>query len=593
MLKDMKIGKKLWILVAILLVCITGVSALSIFFMSYINQASTIISQNWLPSVIIVEELNTSTSDYRILELNHINAATAAEKTQYEDKMQSRQQEIEAAFSAYEPLVINDTDRSLMADAKQKWADYLSINQQVLQLSNQNQIQASFALANGEELSKFQEASDLFLQIVNFNKEGADAASARGDDLYLLSIIIFSIIYVAAVIIAIILSLYIIRLIVKPLAQINQAANKIAKGDLNIELNYTSNDELGHLVNAFHEMQSVLLAIIPDIGNILGAMADGNFDTNTCCEEQYVGEYQKIILSIRRLNRTLNNTIHDVEVASKQVASGADQVSSGAQALSQGATEQASAIQELSASISEIAEQVKLNAENAKTANGKAMNAGNSLSICTEQMTQMVSAMNNISTRSTEISKIIKVIDDIAFQTNILALNAAVEAARAGEAGKGFAVVADEVRNLAGKSANAAKDTTNLIDETIVAVKNGSDIVMLTSNTLHESAQETHKVVQLIEQIAKASDQQATSIAQVNIGVDQISSVVQTNSATSEESAAASEELSGQANMLQQLMSQFKLRQDRLSKDQDKLNQNDNFQKVAVKEYSILASQKY
>lgn len=591
MLRNLKIGKKLWILVMLLVLCIVGISVASVSFMHRINSASTIITKSWMPSIIIAEELNTYTSDYKILEMLHVNATTAAKKKQYQAELDSKQQQIEAAFAAYEPLVTNEVDRTLMDKAKQDWAAYLAMSQKVLEMSNKNQIQNAVVLEQG--LPLFQDASITFLQVVDFNKQGAEAASAQGDALYRLSLMAFSAIAAVIIILSIILSSYIIRHIAKPLADINDAAKKIAGGDLNFELTHASKDETGQLADAFRHMQSVLTAIIQDIGYLLGEMADGNFAIKTNCEDQYTGEFEKIKLAMRRLNRKLNDTIYEVDVSAKQVASGADQVSAGAQALSQGATEQASAIEELSASLSEIADQVKRNAENAKTANAKAVSAGDSLTVCTEQMNQMVGAMDNISDRSTQISKIIKVIDDIAFQTNILALNAAVEAARAGEAGKGFAVVADEVRNLASKSANAAKDTTHLIEETIVAVHNGTNIVALTSSSLNESAQATHEVVRLIEKISDASNQQADSVAQVNIGVDQISAVVQTNSATSEESAAASEELSAQAHGLQNLTGQFKLRQNSMAEAQNTAPAIEETPTVAPQNFSVLASEKY
>jgi Methyl-accepting chemotaxis protein len=262
---------------------------------------------------------------------------------------------------------------------------------------------------------------------------------------------------------------------------------------------------------------------------------------------------------MQELLLNLNSTLLQISQSADQVDSGAGQVANGAQALSQGATEQASSIEELSASITEITEQIRKNAENAKSVHDKANFAEREMFSSNDQMREMMIAMGQINFKSSEISKIIKIIDDIAFQTNILALNAAVEAARAGVAGKGFAVVADEVRNLAGKSAEAAKHTTILIEETISAVENGSQITSKTATSLDKSANATKEVVALIDDISKASQEQATAIIQINQGIEQISSVVQTNAATAEESAAASEELSGQANILQELIAKFEL----------------------------------
>ena len=234
-------------------------------------------------------------------------------------------------------------------------------------------------------------------------------------------------------------------------------------------------------------------------------------------------------------------------------------MSNGAQALAQGATEQASSVQELAATIEDVSRQVNSTASHAKTAKEENDQSHQQINVCSGDMEALMQAMGKIESRSNEISKVIKTIEDIAFQTNILALNAAVEAARAGAAGKGFAVVADEVRNLASKSAEASKNTAVLIEDTVAAVKEGIDLSQETSQALQAVVDSSKKVLEAVNLISDATEEQANSISQISVAVDQISSVVQTNSATSEESAAASEELSSQANVLKELISRFKL----------------------------------
>lgn len=277
-------------------------------------------------------------------------------------------------------------------------------------------------------------------------------------------------------------------------------------------------------------------------------------------EAEYRGAFEQIGSSMKRITENLNTVMCEIRQSSDQVSSGSDQVSSGAQALSQGATEQASAVEELAATINEISTQVKETAENAVDAQKQMSTAEDETLTCNEQMREMILAMEEISHKSTEIGKIIKTIEDIAFQTNILALNAAVEAARAGTAGKGFAVVADEVRNPASKSAEASKNTSSLIEGSIAAVEKGTRIVNETAQSLSKVVDSSQAVSATVEKISDAASSQAASIEQVTQGIDQISSVVQTNSATAEESAAASEELSGQAQMLKNLVEQFKLK---------------------------------
>ena len=248
---------------------------------------------------------------------------------------------------------------------------------------------------------------------------------------------------------------------------------------------------------------------------------------------------------------------YSVDKSCGQLAYVANQVAAGSQALSHGSTAQASAIQQLSATISDISQQVKMNAANAEKATKISTEAFHEVELGNKQMEHMMKAMDEISSSSSQIGKIIKTIDDIAFQTNILALNAAVEAARAGAAGKGFAVVADEVRNLASKSAEAAKNTTSLIENSIRAVENGTKIAAETAKSLSVIVEETKQSTQLINQISQASNEQAVSISQVTQGVEQISAVVQTNTATAEESAAAAEELNGNVLTLKQLVDSF------------------------------------
>lgn len=274
----------------------------------------------------------------------------------------------------------------------------------------------------------------------------------------------------------------------------------------------------------------------------------------------YLGEFASIKASGNKIIGTLNDALSQIHRASNQVASGSEQVSSGAQSLSQGATEQASSIEELAATINELSEQVKQTAQNSSDINVLIEAAGNGVEGSNQQMKEMMSAMTRINESSSEIEKIIKTIEDIAFQTNILALNAAVEAARAGTAGKGFAVVADEVRSLASKSAEAAKDTTVLINHSLEAVAEGNRIARETQISLLNVVEKAQKITVGMAKITEAASMQAEGIAQVTTGVDQISSVVQTNAATAEESAATSQELSSQSSLLKDLVGRFRLK---------------------------------
>ena len=337
---------------------------------------------------------------------------------------------------------------------------------------------------------------------------------------------------------------------------------KLADGDLTSSVPVLNNkDETGILSSATQTVVSNTNSIIKDIGRILEAMSQGNFDVHTSQGEQYyIGDYKVLLQYLRDINHKLSNTMSQINEAADQVSAGADQVSSGAQALSQGATEQASSTEELAATINVISDKINENAEYANNALDKTNEAAGKLNNASDRMNDLVKAMDEISTKSDEIRNIIKTIEDIAFQTNILALNAAVEAARAGEAGKGFAVVADEVRNLASKSAEAASSTNTLIEASLAAVNNGNTLVAEVADMMKGVETSSSQVTVLNNKITAASNEAADSIKQISVGIEQISCVVQTNSATAEESAAASEELSGQASMLKELMSTFTLR---------------------------------
>ena len=367
---------------------------------------------------------------------------------------------------------------------------------------------------------------------------------------------------VIATIVVLRIALIIIKSITVPAQQVHEALEGFSQGKLDIPVDYHSTSELGEMCDALRTSQNVLGEVISDTCRLLEEMGNGNFDVRSKDANMYVGALSSILTSVRAINRGLSDALTQINQSAEQVSAGAEQVSTGAQSLAQGATEQASAVEELSATIAEIANNSRKNAENSVKAEAHSNDAGQSLSESSEYMQQMVSAMERISDSSSEIGKIIATIENIAFQTNILALNAAVEAARAGSAGKGFAVVADEVRNLSAKSDEAAKATKELIDRSIVSVKEGNEIVQKVSAALQATNERAGLVVASVQEITKAAEEESEAIAQVTEGIDQISSVVQTNSATSEESAAASEELSSQAALMKELLSRFKLRQD-------------------------------
>ncbi len=357
---------------------------------------------------------------------------------------------------------------------------------------------------------------------------------------------------------------YIKRAVSRPLFRLTILAQTLEQGDLGLNQHETmtvdihSDDEIGLLAQSFDGTISRLRNYIGEISSVLESVADG--DLTPQITQEYIGDFASIRTSVNDIIQKLNSTIGQIVASSEHVANGADQMSTASQALNQGAMEQSGAVEGLEETMREVSERIQQTAENAQHAREQVGEMGLQLAESNQKMQEMITAMGEINDSSDAIGKIIKTIEDIAFQTNILALNAAVEAVRAGEAGKGFSVVADEVRNLASKSAEASRSTTSLIERSAAAVSQGTQIANITAEQLSGVVERANGIVGTINGIAADTQIQADAAGQIQTQVNQISSVVQTNSAAAEESAATSEELSNQAGVLKQLVRTFRLR---------------------------------
>ena len=378
--------------------------------------------------------------------------------------------------------------------------------------------------------------------------------------------------FVVAIILSAIMVAVTTKAVLKPIQEIDHAIDKMRSGDFSAEITYTSRDELGHMAENMRAMLISLREITHDQMKMMMGMAEGNFAVKSKDESIYIGEFKILYDAIQEIKKRLGETFVQVQQVARRVTAGSDQVSAGAQHLAQGAMQQASSIEQLAATITEITQQIKDTAEFSEGSREDTLRIQKEAAKSNEDMQELLKAMGDISENSAQISKIVKTIEDIAFQTNILSLNAAVEAARAGVAGKGFAVVADEVRNLASKSADASKSTAALIENSLSAVQRGREITDKTAESLTRVIADINKVAESITHIAQEAMTQANSVGQISIGVDQISGVVQTTSATSQEGAASSEELSSQAQVLKHLMSQFRWDEDLIQLEEQEDN---------------------
>ena len=519
-----------------------------------------------------------------------INLNNADAKEQYIEKVEGYIDTMETDFKAYSNTISSDEDKNNLDAVKSAYATYLEIINKNLDIAKSGGTSDDMMENMSQAASIANEAAKAFDSLTEYNASLAQKDIAASKTSAIFSICLMIAVILISFAISFILSRFISGMISNPMHKFAAFGELLAVGDIDaskvlnkedLKLKYRK-DEIGTLALSFNKV----MESTAEQAHQTAAIAEGDLTTVITVRS----EFDVMGKALSDLVAKFHNLAVSIVTSSDQVDAGAKQVADSSTALSQGATEQASSVEELSASMEEITSQTTQNAENAQKTNTLAVNIQKDANSGNAQMTEMLRAMDDINVSSQSINKIIKVIEDIAFQTNILALNAAVEAARAGSAGKGFAVVAEEVRNLAGKSAQAAKETTELIETSIKKVDAGTNIAKETASALGKIVEGVSQAGELVGAIASASNEQAAALEQINQGIMQISQVVQSNAASAEESAAASEELSAQADSLKDYVSVFKLNENPAAREEKSIPAGEPTRNIPVQKASSKAA---
>ncbi|WP_075259935.1 methyl-accepting chemotaxis protein [Herbaspirillum camelliae] len=511
---DLRISRKL---ITTFLVVVAMVAALGVFSirqLDQVNSASTEISTNWLPSIRTLSRLQLAMSRLRSFELQHILAKDAQEYEEVERSMQAQLSSIKSAQAEYLTQISEPEEKTIYPEVEKLIATFVSEHDKIIALSRQGKDEEARNLQRGDSTKAYRTSLQQIDKLAAVNNKGADSSNKQADDIYAQARLWIIVTVTACIALAMLLAVWVSRLIARPLEQALSVAQRVAGGDLTTHIEPSGEDETGQL-----------------------------------------------LVALKSMNDSLVGIVGQVRMGTQTITTASTEIASGNLDLSSRTEEQASSLEETASAMEELTSTVKQNADNARQANQLAVSASEVATQGGDVVNQVVDTMGNINASSRKIADIIGVIDGIAFQTNILALNAAVEAARAGEQGRGFAVVASEVRSLAQRSAGAAKEIKELIEGSVAQVDMGSKLVERAGITMSEVVQSVRRVTDIVGEISSASQEQSEGIEQVNLAIAQMDEVTQQNAALVEEAAAAAQSLQEQAETLTQTVGFFKLEQ--------------------------------
>ena len=450
-------------------------------------------------------------------------------------------------------------DKKKVAELKDAIEELKKQRAAVVELAKRNKNDEALALFNSDYNDATEKIQDILVDIGKVASAEAKSQYTSARVTGIVSIILMILIGTGAVAFSTVIRTTITGIMLKPIQELESAAEKLKAGQLDVEINYESPDELGKLAGNFRQACKTLEVIVQDTSYLLGEMAEGNFNVSSNNPQIYIGNFKQQYESMSKLKHELSDTMKQIHEASERVASGSGQLAGGAQALAEGATDQAGAVEELTATVESVSGIAESSAESASGAYQMVRTAVEQADQSREELQALTNAMERISSTSQEIQNIIGSIEEIASQTNLLSLNASIEAARAGEAGKGFAVVADQIGKLAGDSAQAAVNTRDLIEKSLQEIENGNQITEKTVAALNKILESMNDFANAVKGASESSTEQANMLKQIEQGIEQISSVVQSNSAAAEETSATSQELSAQSEGLKNLVGRFKL----------------------------------